>query len=339
MTGKRKAPAIQAGSDLDSGQSHSSKRSSEALKQPSQPARPALRRERRKTKKQLDIDHAELLELCKKLENKNKALLRAQKEGPSQQQATRLSSTGAGIKANQQQEDVASNSNDEQNTNEPGDNDASWPPKEEDNDIVSYKSQFHSRGVVDVAQPVKQLKLCANNPKSVRTRTFVAPSCPPATPYKEPALERSSQHESLARRHSKLLPRGHSRSQSRGAHRFRLAVARRCSWDPVNRLSLSLICRRSLVSRSGVPLWSSFFVAVASSFTTNFSSSVFILLLLLYATAVLSSFIATPSYLLALTLTSSLVAITLTLSLIAILSSLNDALSPLSPICTSQHGT
>ncbi|KAI0683186.1 hypothetical protein BC835DRAFT_1311195 [Cytidiella melzeri] len=327
MTGKRKAPAIQAGSDLDSGQSHSLKRSSEALKQPSQPARPALRRERRKTKKQLDIDHAELLELCKKLENKNKALRRAQKEGPSQQQATRLSSTRAGIKANQQQEDVASNSNDKQNTNEPGDNDASWPPKEEDNNIVSYESQFHSRGVVDVAQPVKQLKLCANNPKSVRTRTFVAPSCPPATPYKEPALERSSQHERpLAITVSWLLTVSVSPL---------LAVA--LGTPLIVSLSASFVA--ALLFAFGVPLWSSFFVAVASSFTTNFSSSVFILLLLLYATAVLSSFIATPSYLLALTLTSSLVAITLTLSLIAILSSLNDALSPLSPICTSQHGT
>ncbi|KAI0682099.1 hypothetical protein BC835DRAFT_1424864 [Cytidiella melzeri] len=327
MTGKRKAPAIQAGSDLDSGQSHSSKRSSEAQKQPSQPARPALRRERRKTKKQLDIDHAELLELCKKLENKNKALLRAQKEGPSQQQATRLSSTGAGIKANQQQEDVASNSNDEQNTNEPGDNDASWPPKEEDNDIVSYKSQFHSRGVVDVAQPVKQLKLCAKDPKSVRTRTFVAPSCPPATPYEEPALERSSQHE---------RPLAITVSWSLTVSVSPL-VAVALGTPLIVSLSASFVA--ALLFAFGVPLWSSFFVAVASSFTTNFSSSVFILLLLLYATALLSSFIATPSYSLALTLTLSLVAITLTLSLIAILSSLNDALSPSSPMRTSQHGT
>ncbi|KAI0682796.1 hypothetical protein BC835DRAFT_1524449 [Cytidiella melzeri] len=153
MPAKRKAAAQKAGSDSDSGTGQTPQQP-----QPANPGRSASRRERKKSKKQADIDHSELLKRLKKLENENKTLQRAQTRGKQQRAATSTT---------KQPDNAAGDDKDGENSNglNCGSGDDDWPPEDEDNDIIGYESQFQSKGVISMVQPLKQLKRCVNDPK------------------------------------------------------------------------------------------------------------------------------------------------------------------------------
>ncbi|KAI0685689.1 hypothetical protein BC835DRAFT_1421006 [Cytidiella melzeri] len=103
-------------------------------------------------------DHSELLKQLKKLENENKTLQRAQTRGKQQRAATSTT---------KQPDNAAGDNEDGENSNglNCGSGNDDWPPEDKDNDIIGYESQFQSKGVISVVQPLKQLKCRVNNPK------------------------------------------------------------------------------------------------------------------------------------------------------------------------------
>ncbi|KAI0696947.1 hypothetical protein BC835DRAFT_1305437 [Cytidiella melzeri] len=73
----------------------------------------------------------------------------------------------AATSTTKQPDNAAGNDEDGENSNglNCGSGDDDWPPEDEDNDIIGYESQFQSKGVISVVQPLKQLKCRVNDPK------------------------------------------------------------------------------------------------------------------------------------------------------------------------------